>query len=403
MADEKSEDTGPTPDLGRPKRAPPTIELEATDVSPANAGVNEAASQAGFEAAEAAHDAVADASPDSVPHSERSASRRPPILIPALSGAVAASLVVGLAWWMESSGSTAAPEPPPPPQVSSAAFDDLKTRLARVESKPAAPPIEAPSPAVPDAATVARIDALEKSLTALRGDLAAARSQSESATAAVKELQSAPREVATAPDLSGVNERLAQIERAAGALKTETAQQSAKPADDRPLRRVVAASLLDGQVRQGESYAAALDQAKSLAVDATALAPLNAFAATGVPTVESLSRDLLALPNLSPPLESTLAGAGFVDRLQAGAARLVRIQRTDAVAGDGRGAIVARARAAARRNDIAQARHELSTLAPADRAAAQSWIDRVDARDAALAASRQFAADAMAALTKPSP
>lgn len=394
MADDKSEDAGPTPDLGRPKRAPPTIDLEATDVSlpSPNPIPSEADAQAESEAA------------TEVPDSPSQAPRRPPVVIPALSGAIAAGLVVGIAWWMQSPGSPAAPEPAPP-QVSDAAFDDFKARLARVESRPATPPIQAPPPAVPDAATIQRIEALEKTVTALRGDLAAARNQSETATAAVKQIQSAPREVAAPPDLSGVNERLAQIERAAGALKTETetAQQSAKPADDKPLRRVVAASLLDGQVRQSEPYTAALEQAKSLAVDANALAPLNAFAATGVPTAAALSRDLLALPISSQPAESAAAGTGFVDRLQAGAARLVRIQRTDAVAGDDRGAIVARASAAARRNDIMEARRELGTLAPADRAAAQSWIDKADARDAALAASRQFAADAMAALTKPAP
>jgi hypothetical protein len=41
------------------------------------------------------------------------------------------------------------------------------------------------------------------------------------------------------------------------------------------------------------------------------------------------------------------------------------------------------------------------TLSPEDRAAAQGWLDKVDARAAALAASRQLAADAMAALAKP--
>jgi hypothetical protein len=63
--------------------------------------------------------------------------------------------------------------------------------------------------------------------------------------------------------------------------------------------------------------------------------------------------------------------------------------------------VVARATAAALRNDVNEARRELMTLAPADRAAAQAWIDKADARDAALAASRQFAADAMTALAKP--
>jgi hypothetical protein len=117
-----------------------------------------------------------------------------------------------------------------------------------------------------------------------------------------------------------------------------------------------------------------------------------------------LSRELLTLvPKLSPPAEvNSSAGGGLVDRLQAGAAKLVRIERTDGVGTD-RGAIVARVTAAALRNEYAEARRELNTLQPADRAAAQAWIDKADARDAALAASRKFAADAMATLAKPAP
>ncbi len=93
----------------------------------------------------------------------------------------------------------------------------------------------------------------------------------------------------------------------------------------------------------------------------------------------------------------------MVDRLKAGAENFVHVERTDTSGrtGTDRGAIVARVTAAALRNDLNEARRELKTLAPADRAAAQSWIDKADARDAALAASRQFAADAMAALAKP--
>jgi hypothetical protein len=59
---------------------------------------------------------------------------------------------------------------------------------------------------------------------------------------------------------------------------------------------------------------------------------------------------------------------------------------------------VARITAAALRNDLNEARRELNTLSPADRAAAQGWIEKADARDAALAASRKFASDAMTAL-----
>jgi hypothetical protein len=168
------------------------------------------------------------------------------------------------------------------------------------------------------------------------------------------------------------------------------------------LRRVVAAFVLDASVRSGEPYATALAAAKPLAANAEALRPLEAFAAAGLPGADALSRELLSLlSKLSPAQETSTTGSGIVDRLQAGAARLVRIERSDAVAGSDRGAIVARATAAAQRNDIAEARRELKTLAPADRAAVQPWIGKVDSRDAALAASRQFATETMGAFTKP--
>ncbi|HEY4747856.1 MAG TPA: hypothetical protein VIH38_09830, partial [Steroidobacteraceae bacterium] len=152
----------------------------------------------------------------------------------------------------------------------------------------------------------------------------------------------------------------------------------------------------------GDAYPAALAAAKSLSEKPDALKPLDGFAASGVPSANALSRELLTLvPKLSPPVpENSTTGSGLVDRLQAGAAKLVRIQRTDAVGND-RGAVVARVTAAALRNDMAEARRELNTLAPADRAAAQAWLDKADARDAALAASRQFATEAMAALAQP--
>ena len=171
-----------------------------------------------------------------------------------------------------------------------------------------------------------------------------------------------------------------------------------------PLRRIVAAALLDVLVRSGDPYPAALSAAKSLAPDPDALKPLEAFAASGVPSAAVLSRELLTLvPKLQPPMpENAATGTGLVARLQAGAAKLVRIERTDAVGND-RGNVVARITAAALRNDSSEARRELNTLSPADRAAAQGWIDKADARDAALAASRQFAAEAMSALAKPAP
>ena len=163
---------------------------------------------------------------------------------------------------------------------------------------------------------------------------------------------------------------------------------------------MVAAALLDVAVRHGDPYPGALAAARALAPDPSKLKPLDEFAAKGVPNPPVLTRELLALvPKLSPAAETPTTGSGIVDRLKSGASSLVRIERTDAVGND-RSAVVARVTAAALRNDFAETRRELSSLDAADRAPAQAWLDKAAARDAALAASRQFAEEAMASLAK---
>jgi hypothetical protein len=396
----QSEDAARSPDSSRARRAPPTIDLDASEVSSEtrNAGGDAAPESAPQEpqpgetlAAEAlaaeplAASSPPIASPISVPIS--------PWVIAPVSGAVAAALVIGVGWML----GWPAVQVPASPQVSAAAVDGLTARVAGLESK-----ISKPVAPATDLAAIARIAALEKLQTSLRDDVAALRAQSQKLAGDIGGAKSASGDAAAAADLSGINARLDQIENAA---RAQTAPEIAKPADDALLRRVVVASLLELSVRQGEPFAATLNAAKSLAPDAAALKPLESFAAGGVPTAAVLSRELLMLvPQLSPPLlinDNDPAGSGLVDRLKAGASKLIRIERTDGVGND-RGAIVARVTAAALRNDSNEARRELKTLPPADRTAAQSWIDKADARDVALAVSQQFATDAMAALAKPS-
>jgi hypothetical protein len=381
MVDDKPEDSGAPADPGRAKRAPPTIDLEAIEITDETPAPD------------------ADAK-DAQPTPPRpSAGRGAAAMVAAVSGASAAALVIGAAWFLEWPGEPVQPVAPAAPQVSSAAIDDLAARVAGMESRINAPATSA-APA-PDPAAAARVEALEKSLAALRGEIAGQRAQSEKLAAAVNDVKTAPRETAPPVDLSAINERVAQIERASRAQGAAIAQESSKPAGDVPLRRIVAAALLDVQVRAGDPYASALAAAKPFAANPEALKPLEGFAASGVPSAAALSRELLTLvPKLSSPAPDNAATTGLVDRLQAGAAKLVRIERTD-TAGTDRGAVVARVTAAGLRNDVAEARRELNTLPSADRAAAQAWLDKAEARDAALATSRQFAADAMTALAKP--
>ena len=425
MADERPEDIELSSDSGRAKRAPPTLELEATKISDrsatgvsdnsatgvsdnsgaeetdeAAAGVTgEAATEATGETADAGAGASATAATTptgGAPRTRWLASA----LISAISGASTAGLVLAVVWlsgWPDEAVS-----PAPVAQTDPAAIDSLAARVGKLEARPTA--ASAPKSDVKDD-SAPRIEALEASIASLREELAASRSRTESLTATVDELKAAPREASPPPDLSAINERLARLERTIPAQIAAAAKQNAKPADDAPLRLVVAAALLDVSVRHGDPYAAQLAAAKALAPDPAVLKPLEPFAASGVPSPTGLSRDLLALlPKAAPaPQNTTTTGAGIVDRLQAGAARLIRIERTDGTDSTDRSAVIVRAAAAAQHNDIAGARHELDALPGVDRAAVQPGIDRLDARDAALAASRQFAADAMTALTKPAP
>lgn len=406
MSDDWPNETGSMPDSERPKRAPPTIDLQATDVStapsPAEAAAHEGAAPADS-AAKAESTAESTAEPAAEPIAEQPAPSRPvsPWIVAPVSGAVAAALVIGVGWmlgWPAIQPVTT----PPVSAVNAAAMDDLTARVAGLESKAGKP--------VVDPAAAARVDSLEKSLAALRA-------QGDKLASALNDVKSAPRgEGAPAPDLSAVDERIAKLESQLRAQSATIAQQGdkiadakasarandEKPADDLPLRRVVAASLLDVMVRVGDPFSAALSTMKALTPNAEALKPLDQFADKGVPNANRLCTELLALlPKLLPARpDNVAAGTGVIERLQAGAAKLVTIERTDA-AGNDRGAVVARVTAAALRNDLNEARRELKTLAPEDRAAAQGWLDKADARDAALAASRQFVADAMAMLAKP--
>ena len=386
MEEVRPEDTSPSPDSGRAKRAPPTIDLEASEVSGETQGAGPQPRRS-----------FAWSFPwrFSRRFSWPSSAAMPATLAAAVTGAVTAALVIAVAWMVGWPGEMAPPVAPS--QVNASAIDTLASRVADIEARPIKPP-----PAAPDPAQALRLDALEKSLASLRAEIAGARAQAEKLAADLNAVKSLPREAAAAPDLAAINERLSQIERAPRPESTATAPHDNKPADDTALRRLVVASMLDVAVRQGEPFVAQLAAAKSLAPNPDALKPLDEFAASGVPHVAALSRELLTLvPKLSPPAQDkATTGAGIVDRLQAGAAKLVRIERTDAVGND-RSAIVTRVTAAALRNDYAEARRELNTLAPGDRAPAQAWLDKANERDAALATSLQFATDAMAALAKP--
>ena len=132
MVDDRPEPTGPAPDPGRARREPPTIDLEATEIS--------------AETPNAA--AAAEPEPEPGPSAPRaSTGAMSAAIIAAVSGASAAALVLGAAWF---AGWPAAPSPTAPAaQVNAAAVDDLAARLASVAARLAKPAAATPDPPRP--------------------------------------------------------------------------------------------------------------------------------------------------------------------------------------------------------------------------------------------------------------
>ena len=180
MDEDRPEPTSPSPDSGRAKRAPPTIDLEASEVSGETQGAGPQPRRS-----------FARSFP--WPFRWPSSAAMPAALTAAVTGAVTAALVIAVAWMAGWPGETAPPVASP--QSNASAIDTLASRVADIEARSIKP-----SAAAPDPAQALRQDALEKSLASLRAEIAGARAQSEKLAADLNAVKSAPREPAAAPD-----------------------------------------------------------------------------------------------------------------------------------------------------------------------------------------------------------
>src|SRR3954447_20188855 len=163
MVDDRPEETGSLPDSGRPKREPPTIDLEATEVSSETKSAAGASSEATPEPVAEPTPEAAKASVEESPVAGTPSRPVSPWIVAPVSGAVAAALVIGVGWMLGWPAIQPAATPPAP-QLNAAAIDDLTGRVAGLETK-----ISKPAAPVTDPAALARMDTLEKSVIALRG------------------------------------------------------------------------------------------------------------------------------------------------------------------------------------------------------------------------------------------
>jgi hypothetical protein len=291
----------------------------------------------------------------------------------------------------------------PPPAADPKALDAVAGRVAKLEAAGATPP-----PSASDGALASRVAALETQIKALaeavgvlgrRGDeaLDAAREARVRADAGAAEISELTQKPPAAVD-RGEFEALAN--RVAAAERSEKAAEKAAESADRAVRLALAATALNAAVERGDAFAAELAAVKTLGADPKLVAALEPFARSGVPTSAALARQFSVLaPALSQAAEPPTR-EGVLGRLQANAEKLVRIRRVDEAPGSDAAAIVARSEAKAARGDLAGTAAELAQFPPNARAPAEAWIKSVQARIAAIDASRRLAADALAGLNK---
>jgi hypothetical protein len=229
---------------------------------------------------------------------------------------------------------------------------------------------------------------------------AAAKGATENAAAAAQAVKGATQNSVQQSDLDALTARIAALENAIKNLSVATTSQ-ATSADDRAARAAVAAEALRAVVERSASYQAELATVKSFGADQSAIAALEPFAASGLPTDAELARELAKLlPSLQPaPSTAASSNGGFLSRLEANAKNLVRVTPIDAPPGDDPSSVLARLHADAAHADIAAALTDIAKLPQAEQSHVDAWVAKANARNAAIAASRRIAADALAALT----
>jgi hypothetical protein len=294
---------------------------------------------------------------------------------------------------------------------------EQNARLAKLEAALA----NRPPPVTPaaDSALASRVGALEVAIKSIgdntsnaagRSGEAAdtareARERSEANAKRLAELSAAIDRLGSntvaKSDLEKVQDRVSAVE-----SSTRTVEQKLETpgstAADRDVRIAVLASSLKATVERGSPFATELNAIKPLLKDQKAAAALEPFAAKGLPPASAMIAEFAALmPALNDAAAPSSHTGGILDRLQAGASRLVRVRPVNEAPGTDPASIIDRAEAKSLRGDIPGIVKELSSLPPNVRAPADAWIAKANARAAALAAVQQISADALNALAKP--
>lgn len=352
-----------------PRRRPPTIDLTATEIeterpatetrhpeSPAidSAGSDEANKGASWEFAR--------------PH-----------VIGAAVGALVMVVILGGLWL-----AGVVPATIGSPSGTNSSASGISAQLDKIQAELQSQP--------PQQALASRLTAVEAQTKALDDLLAALNRRLDDVAVAAKA-------AVQHSDIDALTSRIAALEDNVKALSDSVAHRPAS-ADDRAARAAVAAEALRAVVERGAPYQAELAAVKTLGADQNAVTALELFASTGLPSTTELAHELSQLtPALLQVSGAAASGGSFIQRLESSAKNLVRVTPIDAPPSNEPSAIVAKLNADAERGDIADAVAQIARLPQPAQTVAEPWVQKVNARNAAIAAGRRIAADALAALS----
>jgi hypothetical protein len=305
--------------------------------------------------------------------------------------------------------------PAPANAVDQKTIDALTQRIAKLEadaSKPAAAPNDAATADLTKrlAATEAALKANDETLAALKSQLANTQAAPSQQTTqqfdqlgkSVADLQARVQQLAqqsagvSAEQFKAVQSRVASLDQSVQTAQKQLGQNAAAAS---ATRLALSATTLREAVFSHAPYEKELNEVKALGGDAKALAPLQRFAASGVPSDVQLAAELRKIvATLAPPANLSVASGSFIDRLRANAEQLVRVTPADAPSGDAPSDVLARLSLDAGHADVGAALKDIEKLPPATQAKFADWAAKARARGQAVSAARAFAAQSVHAL-----
>ena len=381
---------------GPPRRPPPTIDVKAVEIPLDGAGAT--ATRTG-----------ADASPPGPTRwPPRILAFRAPVTLAIIGSACVITGIIAGALSIYSPRSVAHREAAVPGAV--------VEPIAKPETSLDALPSQAPSPPYPaplggEGALENRIAALER---AVRDAVAAARAADERSDKIASVFEGTKRS-GDEPNLSQLHDHGA-LEDLANRVATLESQQTAlkqkqegldrlaevMTGPDEAARLATVAVALRSAVERGTPFVVELAAARSLGLDEKALASLEPFAATGLPTRDELFRGLSdLLPELRRLTVPPSQDLGYFGRLQASAVKMLHIRPVRDEPGDDPATVMSRIEFKMRQQDIDAMVAELDKLPPPVTEFAQPWRTKALARQQALESARIIATTSLAKLGEP--